>query len=166
MILTTTIKKQDCIPLDPTLRPFSQESKGEEARVTVRACTRSPKDAMALVFGQTVLDTQVNQTLSITGKVAHHLLECEAFVVNQTIFLSSPSTSLLDWEGHEFQSCITHLIDMAEKQTGCTALVFMLRSQLYQHSLSTLLRAFMYLGFEMMGSYGQDPAYVLVGYEL
>lgn len=60
------------------------------------------------------------------------------------------------------------MIELAEEKTGCTALIVSLDRRLYKDSLSTLLRAFMYLGFEMVDPvlYGQEPGYILVGYEL
>lgn len=60
------------------------------------------------------------------------------------------------------------MIELAEEKTGCTALVVILDRSLFKDSLSTMLRAFMYLGFEMIDPavYGQEPGYILVGYEL
>lgn len=63
---------------------------------------------------------------------------------------------------------ITHLIELAEEKTGCSALVVSIDRHNYKDTLSTMLRAFMYLGFEMINPaiYGQEAGYVLVGYEL
>jgi hypothetical protein len=60
------------------------------------------------------------------------------------------------------------LIELAEEKTGCSALIVSIDRRNYKDSLSTILRAFMYLGFEMVDPavYGQEPGYVLVGYEL
>lgn len=67
-----------------------------------------------------------------------------------------------------FGDSITHLIELAEEKTGCSTLVISIDRRNYKDSLSTVLRAFMYLGFEMVNPsiYGQEPGFVLVGYEL
>ncbi|KAG0802251.1 hypothetical protein G6F22_000446 [Rhizopus arrhizus] len=121
------------------------------------------------VFGQaTLFDTNVDEVLSIHITRSNKTLTCEAFILNQTVFLNSPFVGLLDWTEGEFPTCITHLIELAEEKTGCTALIVSLDRRLYKDSLSTLLRAFMYLGFEMVDPvlYGQEPGYIFVGYEL
>lgn len=63
---------------------------------------------------------------------------------------------------------ITHLIELAEEKTGCGALIVSIDRKNYKENLSTILRAFMYLGFEMVDPaiYRQEPGYLLVGYEL
>lgn len=60
------------------------------------------------------------------------------------------------------------MIELAEEKTGCNALIVSIDRKNYKDSLSTIIRAFMYLGFEMVDPtiYGQEPGYVLVGYEL
>lgn len=67
-----------------------------------------------------------------------------------------------------YTNSITHLLELAEEKTGCSALVVCIDRTMYKENLSTLLRAFMYLGFEMVNPsiYGQEPNYALVGYEL
>lgn len=83
--------------------------------------------------------------------------------------------SLFEWGGDFFflvsNMCgisITHLIELAEEKTGCSALVVSIDRRNYKDTLNTMLRAFMYLGFEMIDPaiYGQETGYVLVGYEL
>ncbi|ORE02728.1 hypothetical protein BCV72DRAFT_44663 [Rhizopus microsporus var. microsporus] len=148
--------------------------------VTVHPRTRGQNDMITQVFGQASLfDTQVNDILSITTSLSGSTvnksiktLTCEAFIHNETVFLSSPfvgtNAGILNWADGEFQSCITHLIELAEEKTGCTALIVAIDRRLYKESLSTVLRAFMYLGFEMVSPsvHGQEPGYILVGYEL
>lgn len=69
-------------------------------------------DMMTQVFGETnVLNTKVNESLSITLSASTiSNLTCEAFILNQTVFLSSPfaGTGLLDWADGEFQSWYNH----------------------------------------------------------
>ncbi|KAI8081985.1 uncharacterized protein B0P05DRAFT_538895 [Gilbertella persicaria] len=146
--------------------------------VTINSRHPGQNDFIAQVFGQTsVFNAQVEETLTITTKQTGHAgkcmksLTCESFIHNDVVFLSSPfvgnHAGLLNWADGEFQSCITHLIELAEEKTGCHALVVWIDKHQYKDSLSTILRAFMYLGFEMVvpGVYGQEPGYVLVGYE-
>ncbi|KAI8644309.1 hypothetical protein BD408DRAFT_401249 [Parasitella parasitica] len=134
-------------------------------------------DFIVQIFGQTsIFHAQVDETLNIkttrTGFPEIRTLSCEAFIYNDTVFLSSPfvgpNAGLLNWADGEFQSCITHLIELAEEKTGCSALVVAVDRHDYKDTLSTMLRAFMYLGFEMIDPavYGQETGYVLVGYEL
>ncbi|CAO3607426.1 unnamed protein product [Mucor hiemalis] len=56
----------------------------------------------------------------------------------------------------------------SRRKTGCSALIVSIDRRNYKETLSTILRAFMYLGFEMVDPaiYGQEHGYVLVGYEL
>jgi hypothetical protein len=72
-------------------------------------------DFIVQVFGQTsVFNTQVNETLSITtthvgySEKSMRTLCCEAFIHNDTVFLSSPfvgnNAGLLNWANGEFQS--------------------------------------------------------------
>ncbi|KAG1051129.1 hypothetical protein G6F43_006646 [Rhizopus delemar] len=178
MIIANTVKKETYIPLQPltSSNQFNQQEPPKEPNsidhVTIHPRARGQNDMMTQVFGETnVLNTKVNESLSITLSASTiSNLTCEAFILNQTVFLSSPfaGTGLLDWADGEFQSCITHLIELAEEKTGCTALVVILDRSLFKDSLSTMLRAFMYLGFEMIDPavYGQEPGYILVGYEL
>ncbi|KAG1440215.1 hypothetical protein G6F56_012011 [Rhizopus delemar] len=104
MIIASSVKKETCIPLEPLTSNHFSQPKEEETHVTAQPRAKTQNDTMTQVFGQTGLHTQVNQTLSITGSIAHKTLNCEAFLVNETVFLSSPSIGLLNWAGHEFQS--------------------------------------------------------------
>lgn len=70
-------------------------------------------DYIVQVFGQTsVFHSQVEETLSIkttrTGFSDMRTLSCEAFIHNDTVFLSSPfvgqNAGLLNWADGEFQS--------------------------------------------------------------
>lgn len=72
-------------------------------------------DFIVQVFGQTsVFNTQVNEILSITtthvgySETSMRTLCCEAFIHNDTVFLSSPfvgnNAGLLNWADGEFQS--------------------------------------------------------------
>lgn len=186
MIVASPAKKEISIPLQPMTSAVSSSNKlnlfeTEEAAsvdlVTVNSRSNGQNDFIVQVFGQTsVFNVQVEETLSITtthsADKSNRTLVCEAFIHNNTVFLSSPfvgtNAGLLNWADGEFQSCITHLIELAEEKTGCSALIVSIDRRNYKDSLSTMLRAFMYLGFEMVDPaiYGQEPGYVLVGYEL
>ncbi|KAI8373738.1 hypothetical protein BD560DRAFT_394195 [Blakeslea trispora] len=146
--------------------------------VTINARYPGQNDFIAQVFGQaSAFSAQVEEILTITTKQIGRTekcmrnLTCESFIHNDVVFLSSPfvgnHAGLLNWADGEFQSCITHLIELAEEKTGCHALVVWIDKHEYKQSLSTILRAFMYLGFEMVDPcvYGQEPGYILVGYE-
>ncbi|GAA5805396.1 hypothetical protein HPULCUR_010912 [Helicostylum pulchrum] len=177
MIIASSAKKEISIPLQPMTSVsssnniYSVEETAPVDLVTVNS--RNKDDFIVQVFGQTSLfDLQVNETLSISTCKSTRTLACEAFIHNETVFLSSPfvgaNAGLLNWADGEFQSCITHLIELAEEKTGCSTLVISIDRRNYKDSLSTVLRAFMYLGFEMVNPsiYGQEPGFVLVGYEL
>ncbi|KAF1802431.1 hypothetical protein V8B55DRAFT_1352540 [Mucor lusitanicus] len=194
MIIASPAKKEISIPLQPMTSVSSSTTTAsnnnnnnnpkinlvaEETAVdivTVNA-RNGKSDYIVQVFGQTsVFHSQVEETLSIKttrpGFPETRTLSCEAFIHNDTVFLSSPfvgqNAGLLNWADGEFQSCITHLIELAEEKTGCSALVVSIDRHNYKDTLSTMLRAFMYLGFEMIDPaiYGQEAGYVLVGYEL
>ncbi|KAG1053668.1 hypothetical protein G6F46_004530 [Rhizopus delemar] len=168
MLIASPNKKEISIPLEPIINDslFEQDNKKNEDFVNIHPRTRGQNDMITQVFGQaTLFDTNVDEVLSIHITRSNKTLTCEAFILNQTVFLNSPFVGLLDWTE---VSSITHLIELAEEKTGCTALIVSLDRRLYKDSLSTLLRAFMYLGFEMVDPvlYGQEPGYILVGYEL
>ncbi|KAG2229605.1 hypothetical protein BDF21DRAFT_379632 [Thamnidium elegans] len=179
MIIASSAKKEISIPLQPMTSVsssnniYSVEETAPVDLVTVNSRNKGTDDFIVQVFGQTGLfDLQVNETLSISTCKSTRTLVCEAFIHNETVFLSSPfvgaNAGLLNWADGEFQSCITHLIELAEEKTGCSTLVISIDRRNYKDSLSTVLRAFMYLGFEMVNPsiYGQESGYVLVGYEL
>lgn len=179
MIIASPAKKEISIPLQPMTSAVSSLSlfEAEEAAavdlVSVKSRNKSQQDFVVQVFGQaSMFNAEVEETLSITTTKSNRTLTCEAFIHNNTVFLSSPfvgtNAGLLNWADGEFQSCITHLIELAEEKTGCSALIVSIDRRNYKETLSTILRAFMYLGFEMVDPaiYGQEPGYVLVGYEL
>lgn len=189
MIIASSAKKDISIPLQPmtsavpsvnsnSLKLFETEETVATAvdLVTVNGRhnnNNGQHDFIVQVFGQTsVFNVQVEETLSIKTTHSNRTLSCEAFIHNNTVFLSSPfvgiNAGLLNWADGEFQFCITHLIELAEEKTGCNALIVSIDRKNYKDSLSTIIRAFMYLGFEMIDPtiYGQEPGYVLVGYEL
>ncbi|OAD76584.1 hypothetical protein PHYBLDRAFT_157949 [Phycomyces blakesleeanus NRRL 1555(-)] len=100
------------------------------------------------------------------------ILESQAFIYQRTVFLSSPfagehAIGLLGWSDGEFQSCITHLIELAEEKTGCEALVIAVDKR-GKEAVNIVLRALMYMGFALVhpSVYQQEPGFVLVGYEL
>ncbi|KAG2202209.1 hypothetical protein INT47_002128 [Mucor saturninus] len=182
MIIANPAKKEISIPLQPMTSAVSSnlypvEETAAVDLVTVNSRNKGTNDFIVQVFGQTSLfDVQVKEILSIS--TSHSVdkslrnLSCEAFIHNDTVFISSPfvgaNAVLLNWADGEFQSCITHLIELAEEKTGCSALIISIDRRNYKDSISTILRAFMYLGFEMVDPsiYGQEPGYVFVGYEL
>ncbi|KAG2194993.1 hypothetical protein INT46_008880 [Mucor plumbeus] len=190
MIIASPAKKEISIPLQPMTSVSSTTTNNnnnnnntkinvEETAVDLVTVNgrNGQSDYIVQVFGQTsVFHSQVEETLSIkttrTGFSEIRTLSCEAFIHNDTVFLSSPfvgqNAGLLNWADGEFQSCITHLIELAEEKTGCSALVVSIDRHNYKDTLSTMLRAFMYLGFEMIDPaiYGQETGYILVGYEL
>ncbi|KAI7904616.1 uncharacterized protein BX663DRAFT_550277 [Cokeromyces recurvatus] len=193
MIIASSVKKEISIPLQPIstvvptipssnhirLSSTPQEDEKDETTVdfvTVKGRQQGQNDFIIQVFGQSnKFDSKVEEILTIqttTNNEKKTILFCEAFIHNNTVFLSSPfvghKTGLLNWADGEFQSCITHLIELAEEKTGCNHLIVCINKHQYKESLNTILRAFMYLGFEMMHPiiYGQEPEYVLVGYEL
>ncbi|KAI8979478.1 hypothetical protein BDF20DRAFT_820227, partial [Mycotypha africana] len=159
-----------------------------------------PNDIITKVFGtDSLFDNQVTEILNIksttiptstTTAVSSNqntalLLSCEAFIYETIVFLSVPllmkesnntttrgSYNVFDWPTADFQSSITHLIELAEEKTGCSGLVVCIDKRNYKSSvngLNTILRAFMYLGFELVhpSIYHHDPTnFVLVGYEL
>ncbi|CEP20077.1 hypothetical protein [Parasitella parasitica] len=189
MIIASPAKKEIPIPLQPMASVSSTTTSSHNSNNTKLNAQEAAVDLVTLnsrngqsdfivqVFGQTsVFHAQVDETLNIktvrTGFAETRTLSCEAFIHNDTVFLSSPfvgqNAGLLNWADGEFQSCITHLIELAEEKTGCSALVVAIDRHDYKDTLSTVLRAFMYLGFEMIDPaiYGQETGYVLVGYEL
>ncbi|KAI9468971.1 MAG: hypothetical protein EXX96DRAFT_99983 [Benjaminiella poitrasii] len=189
MIIASPAKKEISIPLQPISSAISSSSNNSKFNiiyddieqeetavdfVTINGRHKGQNDFIVQVFGQSnTFDSQVDETLSIqTTHNNEKTLSCEAFIHNNNVFLSSPfvghKTGLLNWADGEFQSCITHLIELAEAKTGCSGLVVCISKQQYKDNLSTILRAFMYLGFEMINPtiYGQESGYVLVGYEL
>ncbi|CAO3701858.1 unnamed protein product [Rhizopus stolonifer] len=177
MIIASSAKKETSIPLEPIKSDlFTPEDKQEtEDYVIVHPRTTGQQDMITQVFGQaSVYDVKVDEILSIHTTLAlpnqsPKTICCEAFILDQTVFLNSPfAAALLHWADGEFQSCITHLIELAEEKTECSALIVSLDRRLYKESSSTLLRAFMYMGFEMIDPsvYRQEPGYVFVGYEI
>ncbi|KAI8343872.1 hypothetical protein BC941DRAFT_407199 [Chlamydoabsidia padenii] len=179
MIISKPIKKPISIPMqtfpsvigsnppddDPTLLPdatiFSKHQEG---------------DFIDKVFGKNNIISGVDQVLSITTTrpagtlYQNRTLQCQACIFNDTIFLSSPfvgdNVGLANWAPGDFQSCVTHLIDLAETKTGCSAMVVAINKQ-DKLELNTILRAFMYLGFELLtpALYNHDSRFILVGYE-
>ncbi|KAF7728191.1 hypothetical protein EC973_006585 [Apophysomyces ossiformis] len=134
------------------------------------------KDFVTQLFGQSSpIHHQVEEILAISTtfqtSTCKRTLQCQAFIFGNTVFLSSPLTGnnsgLSNWADGEFQACITHLIELAEEKTGCGALVVAVDRQ-NEDSVNMVLRAFMYLGFQMVDPtvYHQEPSFVLVGYEL
>jgi hypothetical protein len=89
---------------------------------------------------------------------------CQAFISDSTVFLSAP---VILQDGC-FQSCITHLLELAEEKTGCENLVVVIDRRNLDTEFKNLLRAYMYSGFQMVNPsvYGQEPGFVLLGYEL
>ncbi|KAI8990130.1 hypothetical protein BDB01DRAFT_841934 [Pilobolus umbonatus] len=189
MIIASSLKKEISIPLQPMTTSVSASNfiyeeeertqEEEEAAVDIVSITgRSQSDVIMQVFGQnSVFSNQVNEILSIktthtglSGKTIRTLC-CEGFIHNDTVFISSPfygnNAGLLSWANGEFQSCMNHLIEIAEEKTGCGALIICIDRRNHKDTINTVLRAFMYIGFEMVDPtiYGQEPGYILVGYE-
>ncbi|ORY92006.1 hypothetical protein BCR43DRAFT_77330 [Syncephalastrum racemosum] len=64
---------------------------------------------------------------------------------------------------------MTCLIELAEEKTSCSSLVVVVDPKTKNNlQLNVVLRALMYIGFQLIDSrlYNQNPNYVLAGYEL
>ncbi|KAG0166116.1 hypothetical protein DFQ28_009008 [Apophysomyces sp. BC1034] len=183
MIIASPVKKDTAIPLE-NLHPASPveclylpHDNNEEKLDVVNVQKRiNGKDFVTQMFGQSnPINHQVDEILVISTtfqtSACKRTLQCQAFIFGNTVFLSSPlvgdNSGLSTWADGEFQSCITHLIELAEEKTGCNALVVAVDRQ-KEDSVNTILRAFMYLGFQMVDPavYRQEPGFILVGYEL
>ncbi|KAI8096230.1 uncharacterized protein BX664DRAFT_323425 [Halteromyces radiatus] len=179
MIIAKPIKKSISIPLQtfPTVNGTKPCLETLPTDV-IHFYKRKEGDFIDKVFGKdNVINNKVDQVLSIiTTRPLGHIyqrrtLECQACIYNNTVFLSSPfvgtNAGLLNWAPGDFQSCVTHLIELAEEKTGCSALVVAIDKQ-DKAEVNVVLRAFMYLGFEMMNPliYRQDARFIFVGYEI
>ncbi|KAI9264188.1 hypothetical protein BDA99DRAFT_536914 [Phascolomyces articulosus] len=128
-------------------------------------CTKN--DFVGTVFTRWSKSVDEHMVIATTIHQTSRPVQCQAFIHDDTVFLTSPVTDRLsNWADGEFQSCVTHLIELAEEKTGCEYLVIALDRRHLDNN--TVLRAFMYLGFQMIDPsvYGQEPGFVLVGYEL
>ncbi|KAI7868611.1 hypothetical protein BDF14DRAFT_1699636, partial [Spinellus fusiger] len=133
-------------------------------------------DFVCTLFGSSgPVHSEVERVLRIATTLGssncYETVVSQAFIYHHTVFISSPLTDPLQkhWSEGEFKTCIMQLIEMAEEKTGCSALVMAIdRHQPLPGKLSMLLRAFMYLGFQLVhpSVYQQAPGFILVGYEL
>ncbi|CAO3590296.1 unnamed protein product [Absidia cylindrospora] len=177
MIIAKPNKKPISIPLQTF--PLSNGPKSSIEPTlpdTITFSNRYEGDFMNKVFGKSTVINKVEQAMTIattrpTGVYYQsRKLQCQAIIYNDTVFLSSPfvgsNSGLINWAPGDFQSCVTHLIELAEEKTGCSAMVVVIDKH-DKIELNTILRAFMYLGFEMLNPslYNQDSRFVLVGYE-
>ncbi|KAI9303410.1 hypothetical protein BJ944DRAFT_232196 [Cunninghamella echinulata] len=192
MIIVKQLKKNISIPLEtfpiglngnktssPSISsalPPSSETNIKDAN-SITLSKRSDGDFINTVFPTNPNITKIDEILSIVTTTSPALtyqqrtLQCQAFIYNETIFLSSPfignhSGRSVNWRSGEFQACINHLIEMAESKANCNAMIVAIDKQ-DTNELNTILRAFMYLGFEMVNPsvYNHDSSYILVGYE-
>ncbi|KAI8371412.1 uncharacterized protein BYT42DRAFT_616506 [Radiomyces spectabilis] len=182
MIIASPAKKELAIPLQNLTKSTSREclripnehsQKKEDDVVTITPRNKAVSDLVSQLFGQgSSVHGQVNEIMTISTTVAKsNKIGCQAFIHNNTVFLSCPifgkNAGLLNWADGEFQSCVTRLIELAEEKTGCGALVVAIDRR-NQENVNTILRAFLYLGFEVVNPsvYNQDPGFIFVGYEL
>ncbi|KAI9279763.1 hypothetical protein BY458DRAFT_501605 [Sporodiniella umbellata] len=180
MIIASPAKKENSIPLEPInssgLFKKDKTEKRTEDYVLLQPRLTGQQDMVCQIFGQASLcDVKVQETmtlhttLTLPNQSSTKTLCCEAFILDQTVFLNSPfNSALLVWANGEFQSCITHLIELAEEKTECSTLIVSLNRHLYKDTTNTLLRAFMYMGFQMIDPsiYRQEQGHVFLGYEL
>ncbi|ORZ22573.1 hypothetical protein BCR42DRAFT_406514 [Absidia repens] len=178
MIIAKPAKKSVSIPLQTFLVPISSAPFVEQNLPTdaITFINRCEGDFVDKVFGKSNIINKVEQVLSITTTATgpyhqnQHTFQSQACIHNQTVFLCSPfvgtNTGKVKWAPGGFQSCITHLIDLAEETTGCSEMVVVI-DQHDKTDSNTLLRAFMYLGFELLNPslYNQNSGFTLVGYE-
>lgn len=69
--------------------------------------TDSQKDFVATVFGRaSQIDSQVDELMLISTPIHGRTVECQAFIHNQTVFLSSPvvGNDSSGWGDGDFQS--------------------------------------------------------------
>ncbi|CAO3594560.1 unnamed protein product [Absidia cylindrospora] len=178
MIIAKPAKKSISIPLQTfpvsiSSTPFVKQNLPTDSITFINRCEG---DFVDKVFGNSNIINKVEQVLSITTTLPgpyhqnQHAFQSQACIHNQTVFLSSPfvgtSTGKVKWAPGDFQSCITHLIDLAEETTGCSEMVVVIDKH-DKIELNTILRAFMYLGFELLNPslYNQDSGFAVVGYE-
>ncbi|KAI7853585.1 hypothetical protein BDC45DRAFT_569962 [Circinella umbellata] len=124
-------------------------------------------DFVGTVFTRWSKSVDEHMVISTIIHETSRQVQCQAFIHDDTVFITSPITDRLsNWADGEFQSCVTHLIELAEEKTGCEYLVIALDRRHLDNN--TVLKAFMYLGFQMIDPlvYGQETGFVLVGYEL
>ncbi|KAI8067866.1 hypothetical protein BC940DRAFT_300640 [Gongronella butleri] len=189
MIIANPLKKNICIPLQ-TFTPSPSTAAAplvEKAPSTdVISSERQDHDFVTQLFGDHGdISKEVDQVLTIRlpmpPDVLHaqpHTLESNAFIYKSTAFLSfpvvvsKPQQELQEKKGlscasADFQASVTRLIELAEEQTGCSALVVAIDKQ-DQPDVNAILRAYMYLGFQMVhpSIYHQNQNYILLGYEL
>ncbi|KAI8343994.1 hypothetical protein BC941DRAFT_464233 [Chlamydoabsidia padenii] len=181
MIISNPTKKPISIPLQTfTLAATGTIQPCVESIIlpdTIKASYHHEGDFADKVFGKNnQINAAVDQILSITttrpaGHIyQHRTLQCQACIYNDTVFLTCPfvgtNVGLANWAHGDFQSCVTHLIDMAEEKTGCKAMVMIIDKE-DKFELNTIIRALMYFGFELLNStlYNQDAKYILFGYE-
>ncbi|KAJ3127710.1 hypothetical protein HK098_005946 [Nowakowskiella sp. JEL0407] len=92
--------------------------------------------------------------------------EWKAVVAKSTLFVKVPAS--IDWEesGFGFKESVVAVMELAENVLECSELVFCLQKS--RPDLTLLIRAFMFVGFEIVHptvyNFGED--YVLVGSEL
>ncbi|CAO3612899.1 unnamed protein product [Cunninghamella blakesleeana] len=192
MIIVKSLKKNMSIPLEtfpihlngnshPTSLSSSTESSSSNEPINTNSIILSKRnndDFINTVFHTNSNITKLDEILSIVTTTSPGLtfqqrtLQCQAFIYNETIFLSSPfignnAVRSTNWRSGEFQACINHLIEMAEGKANCNAMIVAIDNKQDKTELNTILRAFMYLGFEMVNPsiYNHDSSHILVGYE-
>ncbi|CDS04983.1 hypothetical protein LRAMOSA07513 [Lichtheimia ramosa] len=126
--------------------------------------SNTANDFVTKVFSR--FSRNVDELMLINVHESCRPVQCEAFIHENTVFLTSPVKE--QWNDGEFQACVTHLIELAEEKTGCEYLVIAIDKRHCTNNHNAMLRAFMYLGFQMIDPsvYGQEAGYILVGYEL
>ncbi|KAI9322683.1 hypothetical protein BX666DRAFT_1897494 [Dichotomocladium elegans] len=179
MIIASPAKKDLAIPMQvlQSAAPASDdlhiphEYCGQDHEDVVTFTKRdfgATNDFVGTVFGR--LSRDVDRLMLIKVYESNRLVQCQAFIHGNTVFLTSPlMENSSNWNDGEFQPCITRLIELAEEKTGCEYLVIAINRKSCTNSNSNpILRAFMYLGFQMVNPsvYNQSSDYILVGYEL
>ncbi|ORY06567.1 hypothetical protein K493DRAFT_403965 [Basidiobolus meristosporus CBS 931.73] len=86
------------------------------------------------------------------------------FISEQTLFLSPPDSA--GWAESEFRESLMSILELADTVLKCEKLVICMPKE--NPETPSLLRAFMYIGFEMVhpSVYNPQPEYLLLGYEL
>ncbi|KAI9494660.1 hypothetical protein BDB00DRAFT_787013 [Zychaea mexicana] len=174
MIIASPAKKELAIQLQVLQTPTSPTTTSTSSSVVAAATSSTittPNSPERVCFPHEYCSNpnahQHQDVVTVSKRELGKPVQCQAFIHNDTVFLTCPVMDCLsNWADGEFQSCITHLIELAEEKTGCEYLVIAIDRRHLDNN--TVLKAFMYLGFQMIepSVYGQELGYVLVGYEL
>ncbi|KAI8138930.1 hypothetical protein BJV82DRAFT_628451 [Fennellomyces sp. T-0311] len=182
MIIASPAKKELAIQLQVLQTPTTATSSPDTVCFSHEYCSNpedqdivtvskrelgTATDFVGTVFARWSKSVDEHMVISTTTHETSRPVQCQAFIHDDTVFLTCPVMDRLSsWADGEFQSCVTHLIELAEEKTGCEYLVIAIDRRHLDNN--TVIRAFMYLGFQMIepSVYGQEPGFILVGYEL